>query len=192
MRILGAVISCAVIVLVFLSGCHWPTKSGQNPNMVIITTDSKPFPKELAGKWTSEKSKWEFTIEKDGAVSSILHPFGLVTIIPGKTTNVPLIDEGKAELKAGKCVVQYTQQSRELIIEVNIDQMKWKKSKEILEGSVKDILWGKVSDDGTMWEAQWQTFPKYIVTTEGYNKYELPMDEGGDDQGVVVFKKSNK
>lgn len=192
MKRLGAVVSCAVIAAFLLTGCQGPAKTTNDPNMVVLLTDSKAFPKKLAGKWIEAENKWEITFEKNGTVSSILHPFGLVNIVPGKTTIVPLIDDGNANIQAGKCVVQYSHQTRELVIEINIDNMLWNKGKEILEGNSKDIIWGKVSDDGTTWEAQWQSFPKYFVTTEGYNKYELPMDEGGDDKGIIVFKKSNK
>lgn len=190
MKMLVTIISCAVIVA--LTGCRGPAKAINDPNMVILLIDSSTFPKHLSGKWINEENKWEITIEKDGAVSSILHPFGLVTIIPGKTTIIPLIDEGSANIQTGKCVVQYSGQTRELIIEVNIDNMRWDKGKEVIEGNVKDVLWGLVSEDGKLWDARWHSLSKYYVTTDGYNKYELPMDEGGDDRGIVIFKKTKK
>ncbi len=173
-----------------LSGCQSGNKKVEDPNenkVILIGTDS--FPKELVGQWAANAGGWEISFEENGSISSFVHTIGRVRVKTGQTTIIPLIENGKGTFKPGKCFVQYTADTRELAVEIVLNSYCMKKGKEVIEGNSRDVFIGKVSGNGWTWAANWMTFPKFVVTTEGYRKYELPMRPGDEEQGDVIFSK---
>jgi hypothetical protein len=187
MKTLGPVFLCAVIVA--LTGCHGPAKAINDPNMQVILIGTNKLPSQYVGRWVADREGWEINIEKDGRVSSIVHTIGRAPLINGHTTTVDLIENGKGTIRAGKWIVQYNDKTKELVVEINIDKFRFVKGQQIVEGSSQDIFMGTISKDNQHWVAAWTSFPKYYVTTEAYNYYELPRDEGSEDQGFLDFVK---
>jgi len=100
-----------------------------------------------------------------------------------------LVDNGKGTIRAGKWIVQYNEKTKELVVEINLEKFQFVKGQQVVQGSSQDFFIGSLSKDNQHWTAAWTSFPKYYVTTEGYNDYQLPSDEGSEDQGLLDFVK---
>ncbi|MBN2511413.1 MAG: hypothetical protein JXB18_00610 [Sedimentisphaerales bacterium] len=187
MKSLVAIISCAVIMA--LMGCHGPAKAINDPNMQVILIGTNKLPSQFVGKWAADREGWEINIEKDGRISSIIHTIGRAPMKNGHTTTVDLVDNGKGTIRAGKWIVQYNEKTKELVVEINIEKFQFVKGQQVVQGSSQDFFIGSLSKDNQHWVAAWTSFPKYYVTTEGYNDYQLPSDEGSEDQGFIDFVK---
>jgi len=156
----------------------------------LILTGAESFPEGLAGRWLDERMSWDIVVDRQGRISEIIHSMGRVTVRPGEITKVPLIKGGEGMMRPGEWVLQYDAESREMLVSIDIDSMRFQVGAQIVEGSCRDVLYGTVSEDGRTWVANWNTYPKYFVTTEEFGHKELPMDEHLQDMGVITFKRA--
>ena len=176
-------------VFILLNGCDSGQKLINDPNMQVNLIGTDSFPRQLVGRWRSDRFGWEIEFAKNGAISSIVHPLGNIEVSEGHETSVPLIFNGKGVVRPGKWIVEYDKTTRNLTVEINLDSFVFQKLEDVVEGKSKDIFSGPISGDGTQWEAFWQTYPEYIITTDIYNKKVLPIDDEQHDAGVLIFQK---
>lgn len=94
---------------------------------------------------------------------------------------------GRGIYKLGQWTVQYTPNTRELAVGVVVKHFHLDMGPNALEGSSEDWFVGCVSGDSQVWEAEWNTFPKYIAFTPEPD--ELPFDINESPRGTVVFRK---
>ncbi len=161
------IIIFASIILV-ITGC-------QNKNIDHDLKNSQII-HHLTGRWASDVGGWEIEFTETGQVEEVIHPLGKVVLRPGQTTVFPVKEGGTGFYKTGQCSVSFDEKTRELVVEIIIESFRVEKRGEIIEGSSLDDLSGVLSDDGTTWDAEWFSVPKYYVTVpdEKYSKHELP------------------
>ena len=160
-----------VSILLHLDGCGEPVSK---KNVEVVIEDGGEFPQSLAGKWKVVKSSkwkvgensWEIVLEPDGMISSAVVSPGHVRITPGKPKTILRDNNKKSVYEPGIWTVQYSPQSRELTVEINMDHIQLNLGKVILDGKTTDIFTGQVSEDGKTWETEWFSFPEYIATTQ--------------------------
>ncbi len=173
------------VVLSGLAGCHNPSESVE-----VIIEDDGEFPEFLVGKWRAidwPERRWEFVFEKDGTISSAIIPMAWPRMIPGQTNIVPLRNNGKGIFKPGIWTVQYSPETRELIVEIPFDFISMEIGDGRLEGKRNDIFIGQISDNGEIWSADLFSYPDFIAYTE----VERPIraDEDAAFMGMIVFEK---
>lgn len=174
-----------VYALLFTAGCRpQPTEK-----VLVNVEDGGAFPPSLAGTWkVQDSTAWEFDIEQDGTLSSIVHTIGGVRLKPGRVTEVPMI-EGKGVFKPGQWTVKYSPRTNELSIEIILDHYRAQSGPQIVEGSSTDLFVGPVTIDGQQWEPQWFSFPKFVVSTNEVEGLELPVDYN-DNPRALIFEKA--
>ena len=148
---------CAVV----FSGCQDPNRGIE----VIVAGDAR-FPAEMAGKWVvGGKDFWAMTFEEDGRISWCALGMAGFEVVPGKVSTAPA-RHGKSIHKPGKWTVNYDPSSRELSVEVVIEHFHMDlEPGQALEGSTTDFLAGPVSEDYTVWEADWFSKEKLVAFT---------------------------
>ena len=113
MKQLLVLAGCAV----FLSGlasCQKPAQTTPPVGSVeVIIEGGGEFPQFLVGIWQVDKHGWEIVFEPDGTISSAIHTIGGVGVKPGQVTT-----GGKSVFEAGKWLVKYTPESRELLVQI--------------------------------------------------------------------------
>jgi len=85
--------------------------------------------------------------------------------------------------------VQYSQQQRELIVEIAIDHFSVELGDNVLKGRTRDFFIGSISGDGQSWWADRFTFPEYIADTKKYHNYKLPFDPNDNPYEGLLFQK---
>ena len=173
-----------VVTLVPLAGCQQAGSSVE-----VLVADGGKFPEFLAGKWREKENGWEFVIEPDGKISSLVHTIGRVTIRPGRTTTVPMIKKGKGVYEPGPWLVYYAPDELELTIKVSLRHFLARFGKNRIVGESTDIFAGTVEPNSNFWTADWTSYPEYIVTTDTYKDYKLPMDPNEYSKGDLIFEK---
>ena len=169
-------------VLCFLfSGCNSQTASPENFNVVSVNGH---FPKELVGTWKADKQPWQFTFDKNGNMVSFAHYFGGMQITPGQIKKPATANE-LINYEPGQCFGQYTPDSRELAIfvemAINVNKM--------LQGNLEDRLVGKISDDFSTWTAEWFSDPQLYGMGNKGDKKIIPSDRLADVPVTLIFKK---
>jgi hypothetical protein len=167
------------------SGCRSSAGNG-----VEVTIDGiEQFPNFLVGTWKAEEGGWEFVFEPDGKISSAVASIGRVKLQPGKTTTVPMQMGGKSVYKPGTWSVQYSHQQRELVVEIAIDSFRIELGNDVIEGRTRDFFVGSISEDGKSWWAERLCFPEYVVNTDKYHNYKLPVDPKDAPRESILFRK---
>jgi len=182
--------SLAVLLVsagLFIVSCR-PDRPDLPPTKVQVNIiGNDPFPPPLVGRWKDQQKSWEFVFETDGAISSVVSPpLGWATIVPGKTTIIPMKMGGKGVLQPGQWTLQYDPDTRELSVEVIVEKLHKEVGGGILEGSIRDIFIGRISDDYKQWQATWISFPKYVAYIP--ERHELPVDPN-DTITELLFEK---
>jgi len=188
-----AIALMCIFVMSSLTGCQ-PQKHADATavGVKVIIEEGGPFPQSLAGTWKAQGSSgWEFVFEPDGTISSLVYNFGLVRLKSGQVTEVPMKQKGKGVFKPGLWTVQYSHRTNELSVEIVLDHFRAQRGDDVVEGSSTDLLIGPITIDSQQWEPQWFSFPKYTVTTDGYNNYELPVDYNDNPRATLIFEKIN-
>lgn len=182
MKRLIALLGCAVLLF---SGCQGlgRDKSGVE---VIIEGDGQ-FPESLAGKWRANRGFWELVFEPDGKISSAVIHMGAVEMIPGKVTRFATRYGGKGVFEPGLWSVQYSPDTRELLVEVVIEHFYHDIGDSAIEGSITDILVGPVSENGEWWEAEWFSFGRLVAHIPEPNEF-YNVDEP-EYRGPLNFEK---
>ena len=173
------------IVATALTGCQEPTKG--NEFVEVFIEGGGRFPASLAGRWKSDEGGWEIVLEPDGTISSAVISFGRINVMPGQVTTVPMKEGGQGVVEPDLWTVQYSPEIRELAVEIRIKNFRMERGEDLVEGNVRDLLIGPVSEDGQSWRADWISYGDYIVTTSTHKEYKLPMDEGSEIKGSVLF-----
>jgi hypothetical protein len=159
---------------------------------VVIEGDGQ-FPDFLVGRWKANSHNWEFVFEPDGTISSAVISLGRAPMKPGETTSGTLQGGGKGFFEPGQWLVHYSPESRALTVEVTLKRFytEWGTGpgKGILEGKARDVLVGEIAEDGELWQADWNSFPEYIVTTNIYKDHKLVSDPNKSFQGRLIFEK---
>jgi hypothetical protein len=112
------------------------------------------LPPDIAGTWKTQNpsSPWEIVLSPDGKVASAVIPMGRVEIRPNQTTKVELRGGGISTYKVGDCTVDYTAETRELSVSVDVQEFRVVIMDNRLDGNIKYYLIGEVSKDGKIWE----------------------------------------
>jgi len=178
------------IVLFALTGCQKPARTVPPISGVeVIIEGGGEFPQFLVGRWKDEKKGWEIVFEPDGSISWAIHTIARVRVKPGQVTTVPMRRGGKGVFEAGQWAVQYAPENRELTVEIVLEHYRAEMGEQALKGSSRDIFIGQVSEDGQEWRADWFAFPEYVVSTDIYDNYKLPVDYNYNPRSELVFKK---
>ncbi|HOQ05486.1 MAG TPA: hypothetical protein PKY88_09770 [Anaerohalosphaeraceae bacterium] len=180
-----------------LAGCQKGHQKQQpisfDPNATqVVLIDADRFPESMKGIWQNEELGWIFKIDERGYLTRLQHHIGRAKLVAGKTTTIPLINNGQAILEPGPWLVQYDGKTQTVSIEITLKNFLYDVGGDQVKGSSRDVFIGKVPQEGqTTWTAQWITFPKYVASTadKSYVNYELPFEEGSEDQGDIVFEK---
>ena len=102
-----------------LGGC---SSQVQEESAVEVSIDGDgDFPDFLVGRWKADRGGWEIIFEPDGSISSAVVSIGRITMKPGQITTVPMKLGGKGTFEPGRWSVQYSQDRRELIVEIVIE-----------------------------------------------------------------------
>jgi hypothetical protein len=157
--------------------------------MDIIIAGGDDFPDELAGKWdTGGKEYWALTFEEDGNISSCAIGMGGIEVTPGKVSRFPARHGGEGIFTPGLWTVTYEAETRELSVEIVIEHFHLDMGGEqALEGRTTDLLAGPVSEDFTVWEADWFAKEKLVGFTP--ERKELPEVKEFEYRKKVIFKK---
>ena len=114
------------------------------------------LPPDIAGTWKAQNpsSPWKIVLSPDGKVASAVIPMGRVEIRPNQTTKVELRGGGISTYKVGDCTVDYTVETRELFVSMDVQEFRIVfMDKQLLDKNFKYYLVGKVSKDGKIWES---------------------------------------
>jgi len=155
---------------------------------VIVDGDGR-FPTFLAGRWKADKGGWEFVFEPDGVISSAVVSLGRVRMRPGQVTTTQMKMGGKGVFEPGQWTVQYSQEKRELILQIAIEHFRVELGDNVVQGQTRDFFVGLVSSDGQLWWPDRFSFPEYIVDTKKYPNYKLPSDPNNNPRESLIFRK---
>jgi len=110
------------------------------------------LPPDIAGTWKAYDSPWKIVLSPDGKVASAVIPMGRVEIRPNRTTKVELRGGGISTYKVGDCTVDYTPETRELFVSVDVQEFHIVLMDKRLDSNIMYYLVGEVSKDGKIWE----------------------------------------
>lgn len=181
-------LSCVLGLLVLGGGCQ---PAGGSKSSVLLV-DADRFPEHLAGVWRNQSHGWILMFDEDGRLSKMTHTTGRVNLRAGQAVTFPLKEGGTGQVVPGPWLVQYDGRTNELAVEVTLESFSYKIQGNVVRGSSKDIFMGEApGPDQRVWQAQWISFPKFIATTadKSYEDYELPIEAGQEDMGVIEFEK---
>jgi hypothetical protein len=140
------------LIVIFVSAwVFWLTGGCQNqfgPGRVML-------PPEVAGVWKAYDSPWKIVLSPDGKVVSAVIPMGEVEVRPNRTTKAEMLDGSISTYKAGNFTVEYTPQTRELFVTVEMKSIHIRFMNERIDGNSTDRFAGPVSKDGKVWMADW-------------------------------------
>lgn len=180
-----AIMPACVLLVLALSGC----RAGHERGVEVIIDGDGQFPDFLVGTWRADEGGWEFVLEPDGTISSAVISLGRTRMQPGRVTTVPTQLGGEGVYKPGVWTVQYSHESRELIVEIVIDQFRVELGDNMLHGRSRDFFIGSVSKDGQLWWAERLSFPEYVVNTRKYHNFKLPFDPEDNPREGLLFQK---
>jgi len=174
--------------IVFLSGGCQNLIERKNAVEVIIDGDGD-FPDFLVGTWRADRGGVEIVFKPGGKISSAVVSLGRVRLKPGQETTTQMVLGGEGIFKPGKWTVQYSQDKRELGVEITVEHFRVELGDNVVQGKTRDFYIGSVSSDGQIWWADRYKFPEYIVDTEKYPNYKLPFDPNDSPGESLVFQK---
>jgi hypothetical protein len=175
------------LFILSFNGCH--NSAGSKRGVEVIIDGDGQFPDFLVGKWKAEAGVWEIVFEPDGAISSAVVSIGRVRLKPGQVTTVPMQLGGKGVFEPGLWTVQYSQEQRQLIVEIAIERFHVELGDSVLKGRTRDFFIGSVSGDGQSWWADRFSYPEYIADTKKYHDYKLPFDPNENPRESLLFQK---
>jgi len=180
-------------LLVFGSLIMLPTgcqkQAGDSEAVKVLIDGDGQFPESLIGRWKADEGGWEFVFEQEGTISSAVISLGRVRLRPGQTTIVPMKLGGEGVFKPGPWTVQYSPETRELIVEITIEEFRVELGEDTLQGKSRDFFVGQISEDSQFWLADRFSFPEYSVDTNEYRNYTLPIDPNQTPPESLMFQK---
>jgi hypothetical protein len=173
-----------VVLLLGLWGCQ-----NANRGVEVIIEGDGEFPEFLVGVWKADKGGWEFVFEPDGTISSAVITMGRVRMKPGEVTTVPMKMGGKGVFEPGEWMVYYAPAGRELMVRILLKNMYVELGKDVLEGKSTDVFAGPISQDGTLWQVEWTSFPYYVAHTAENPNFIMTEDPNVGISDFLVFEK---
>ena len=113
---------------------------------------------------------------------------GRMKIKPGQTTTLPMKMGGKSIVEPGKWSVQYVPVQKELNVTIVLEHFRVEMGGNVVEGESIDLFFGQISESKEEWKAEWYSSPRYVVSTDEYESYELPMDPN-ENMKIILFEK---
>jgi|GEM_PF-1123560 len=166
MKKIWFVLVCLSAAALSLTGCGGSGNDGvkaetQNKDVKAAVQKENQFPEFLAGTWNCYAQGLEIVIEPNGAVASAVMPFGLL-----KMRSEEIVEVNKPDVnfygvfQAGPFTAGYKPETRELTVDISLKHYRADipDANMIMEGEAWDIFSGKVSQDGTTWEAEWFSY----------------------------------
>lgn len=152
-------------LIILVAGCQNGERESRSTldHTDVVVEGGGRFPKELVGRWKADRNRWEFEFAGDGSIVDAIHGFGVVRVKPGYRTEAPLKMNGQSVYQSGRWGVQYSPVHRELVVDVVIDHFDWKAGVLHMEGKLRDLFIGTVSEDWSTWTAEWHTMPDYVA-----------------------------
>ncbi len=184
------VLSICGLSVFLLGSCR--SSGGNKSGVEVIIDGDGQFPAFLVGRWKADKGVWEIVFEPDGAISSAVVSLGRVRMKPGQVTTTNMILGGKGLFEPGQWTVQYSQEKRELIVEIAIEHFHVELGDKVVQGRTRDFFVGLVSSDGQLWWTDRFSFPEYIVDTKKYPNYKLPFNHDDNPRESLIFQKVTK
>jgi len=191
---------CGAVILLVFADCldtvnNRPVKvnSGNgfeaSGGVKVVIEGDGVFPEELAGRWKAKgPSGWEIVFEKDGSISSAVVDIGGAEMFPGQVTTFETVGGGKGIYRPGGWLVEYNAQSRKLAVTIEIENFYQDLGENSVTGSSADIFTGPVDKEKLQWEAEWYSFPTYVINVDN-EQHELPVDANDNPHGILTFKK---
>lgn len=175
------------VFVFFVSGCG---SDFRKTKVVITGSDSRNgFPESLAGKWEAvvEKPVFSVTLNADGSIHSAVIPLGAVEMFPGKTSRFKTKYGGKGIFKPGPWKLYYDTDTKDLLVEIVIEDFYQDLGPHALKGNITDIFMGEVDIENGEWTADWFSYGKYTALLPEPNEfYNSPEPEY---RRSVIFKK---
>ena len=191
MKRVSVCLSCVFVLSIALVGCHESGQKIENPVEVYVE-GADEFPDSLAGTWRANKRSWEFVLEPNGKISSLVHTIAEMKLQPGEIMRKPLIEKGEAVFEPGRWMVQYDAFANELTIEIHLDRFRMQSGVSIVSGHSRDLFIGPISEDGKSWRAEWYSYPEYVITTDIYKDQILKDDPNYNPKETLIFSKVDK
>lgn len=175
------------------SGCHGPAES--LPAVEVVIDGDGQFPDFLVGTWKADSGGWEIVFEPDGTISSAVVSLG-VRMKPGEVSVVANKGGGEGVFEPGQWTVQYSQEQRELIVEIVVahfrTELRSPLGVNIIQGQRRDFFVGTVSGDGQLWWTNRFSFPESVVDTKNYRDHKLTIDPNDNPPEGLLFQKVSK
>jgi hypothetical protein len=178
MKQLSILLVHSISILLLFSGCK---SSWRNNSPDATGKKTNRPPKSLAGTWKAQDNPWKIVLSPNGTISSIVIPLAEVEIRPNRITKMEMKDGSISTFKGGSCVAEYTPQTRELFVSIEIKKIHIKFFDIVIDGNSIDRLVGPVSEDGKVWTADW-------ITTFDYGPH-LPQDINDIYAEQLIFEK---
>ncbi len=189
MKRLGVLLLCALFAFL-LSGCL-PSAGDEAAVEVVIDGDGQ-FPDFLVGTWKADKGGWEIVFEPNGTISSAVVSLG-VRMKPGEVSVVANKGGGEGVFEPGQWTVQYSQERRELIVEIVVAHFRTELRSQLdvnaVQGQRRDFFVGTVSGDGRLWWTNRFSFPESVVDTKKYRDHKLTFDPNDNPPEEILFQK---
>ncbi len=189
MKRLGVLLLCALFAFL-LSGCL-PSAGDEAAVEVAIDGDGQ-FPDFLVGTWKADKGGWEIVFEPNGTISSAVVSLG-VRMKPGEVSVVANKGGGEGVFEPGLWTVQYSQERRELIVEIVVAHFRTELRSQLgvnaVQGQRRDFFVGTVSGDGRLWWTNRFSFPESVVDTKKYRDHKLTFDPNDNPPEEILFRK---
>ncbi|MBN1124950.1 MAG: hypothetical protein JXA82_08080 [Sedimentisphaerales bacterium] len=148
-----------------LVGCQDDQKSSDPTSTIdrmdVIIEEEGSFPASLAGRWKADKHRWQIVFAPDGSITELIHNFGGNLYRPMHRTTIPLKQGGTSYYDCGRWRLEYSPATRELVIEITVDDFRLEMQGVSMEGKMRDLFVGKIDPDGQGWSADWYSFPDY-------------------------------
>ena len=181
------VLLSGLVILLGVAGCQ--EQQAVQKGVEVNIEGGGAFPQEMVGTWTGMTATWEIVFEANGSISSVLIPQGAMRLVPGEPTIEPMKLGGKGIYEPGVWSVNYIPQSRELMVEIVVDNFDITMADDVLSGNIRYVLTGQVSEDYRLWRPSVVSFAKYLVYIDGSSEpNELPIDPN-DTIVDVLFEK---
>lgn len=189
MKQLAVLLLCALFAFM-LSGCQ---PSAKKEAAVEVTIDGNgQFPDFLVGTWKADKGGWEIVFEPDGTISSAVVSLG-VRMKPGEVSVVANKGGGEGVFEPGLWTVQYSQERRELIVEIVVARFRTELRSQlgvnVVQGQRRDFFVGTVPQDGRLWWTNRFSFPESVVDTKKYSDHKLTFDPNDNPPEEILFQK---
>jgi hypothetical protein len=161
------VIGCLLLVIGVVAGCGHKAVDTDKPKIKDqisksqrIEEKTEGFPQIMVGVWEAkvdEYSKWGIKFEPDGSMKKIIHSVaGPVNLEQGGVYAPSIEDPNKVmAFQMGPCNAVYDANTKMLTVTIIVDYYRMEFPQGVLEGNIKDVLAGPISEDGKTWRVKW-------------------------------------